>query len=85
MSPTFSTFVQLLGFAIGTYLLGRYRLWRANRRDIPMELQNGVWVPDAKLKRWERRAKLSFAAGLVIMFVLAYFLLTSISASVPTH
>lgn len=60
MPSYLSTFLQLLGFSFGMYLLARYRLWKASRASIPME-----WNPrtqryeaDLRLKRWEKRAKI---------------------------
>jgi len=72
MSPTFVTILQLIGFATGTVLLGLYRQWKTNRPHIPMELRDGVWVPDGKLKRWERRAKWSLWIGVVVLVALGF-------------
>ena len=54
---TLSVIINAVGVATGGFLFTRYKLWKLNRREIPMELQNGAWVPDGKLLRWERRAK----------------------------
>ena len=81
MSSTLSIILNAVGWSLGLFLLARYRFWKANRREIPMELQNGVWVPDGKLKRWERRAKWSLWIGLAICFVLAYLFITNLDMS----
>lgn len=67
---TINIFLNVLGLSIGTFLLARYRLWKANRREIPMELQKGVWVPDGKLKRWERRVAWTWGLGTLLLLIL---------------
>lgn len=66
-----STAATLVGFSFGTYLLARYRLWKAGRREIPMELnpRTGVYEPDAKLKRLERRVAWIWGGGTLLLLI----------------
>lgn len=66
---TITIFCMVLGQAIGFGTLAWYRNWRDNRREIPLELQNGVWVPDGKLKRWERRARVGILTWCALSLV----------------
>ncbi|MEJ7933680.1 hypothetical protein WG907_05315 [Sphingobium sp. AN558] len=74
MSPTFSTVATLFGFSLGGFLIAQYRLWKARRREIPLEFnpKTGVWEPDLVLKRWERRAKIAVWANLILCVILAF-------------
>lgn len=78
---TLSIVINALSVSIGMFLVSRYRLWKMDRREIPMEQQNGVWVADGKLKRWERRAKWGFWTGFAFLFVLGYLLVTNLDMS----
>lgn len=74
-----STAATLVGFSFGTYLLARYRLWKAGRREIPMELnpKTGVYEPDLTLRKWERRAKIALVAFIVVCGIAGYFFVTN--------
>lgn len=70
MPPYFSTFLQLLGFSFGMFLLARYRLWKARRQSIPMELnpKTGRYEADLTLKKWEKRAKIALWVWIAALF-----------------
>jgi len=79
VNPTFSTFLQLLGFSFGMFLLARYRLWKANRAEIPLDFnpKTGVYEPDLKLKRWERIAKVALWVWVGSILALGYLFVTN--------
>lgn len=68
-----STFFPLFGFFLGTFLIARYRLWKARRESIPMQLnpKTGRYEADLKLRRWEKRAKIALWAWIAMCFVAA--------------
>lgn len=78
-----STAATLVGFSFGTYLLARYRLWKAGRREIPMELnpRTGVYEPDLTLRKWERRAKLALLIFYLMIPLMAYAIFEALPAS----
>lgn len=79
MSSAFSTFLHLLGFSLGMYLLARYRLWKASRASIPMEWnpKTQQYEADLTLKKWERRAKIAMVAFALATGVVGYLFITT--------
>ena len=85
MPPYLSTFLQLLGFSFGMFLLARYRLWKASRATIPMEWNPKMerYEADLTLKKWERRAKIALWVFIAFSAIVgSAFLLTFDPASV---
>lgn len=74
---TLSIILNVVGLSFGMFLAARYRLWKTSRREIPMEEQNGIWVPDGKLKRWERRVFWIWILGTLFGLAFCIFMLRS--------
>lgn len=55
-------FAAAFGFAGARALLDEYRMWKTRRTEIPLDwnAKAGVYEPDLKLRKWERRAKIAF-------------------------
>ena len=69
--------LNAFGVALGMFLFARYQLWKASRPIIHAEERNGVYVPDGRLLRWERRIKWGFILMVAALFPLAYLILTA--------
>lgn len=64
MDANWQIFLAALGGGAARAALYEYRDWKARRREIPLDLnpRTGVYEPDLKLKKWERRARIGFWA-----------------------
>lgn len=67
-------FAAAFGVGIGREAIHQYREWKFNRPEVPMDWceKTQSFVPDLKLKRYERWATWTFFIVIAIHVVLGY-------------
>lgn len=86
-ASTLTIILNSLGVTLGMFLVGWYRVRKAARTEIPLDWnpKTGVYEPDLRRRRWERRAKAGLIAAIAFVFVAGYALFFSYSSSVPAR